>query len=176
MNTKRARAIEAVKILNDFMADAVIGTRSFGLFDKLANGLDLSEGTKVGLARMCYFHIILLLAKWAEFYDKYRSVIPADCIDECRALSKRTKDLGILSFRNKYVGHVWNKDTQRPLSSKDTAAYLEQITGRNWGAFLRWINNSEDNQYPRTVVSVISHLRDRLRAEYHINREPFEDT
>lgn len=171
----RLRAIEAVRILNDFIADAVVGTRSIEIFDRLARNRELSEGTKVGIARMCYFHLILLLAKWAEFYDKYRSVIPADCANECRALNKKIKAIGVVEFRNKYIGHIWNNDTKQPLSSKDVSSYMETITAGDGAAFLRWVNDSGDNSYSLTVVGIISHIRDRLRAEYEIVNEPFEE-
>ncbi len=172
----RTRAIEAVKILNDFISDAVVGTRSIEIFDKLIKGRAISEGTKIGMARMCYFHLILLLAKWAEFYEKYRSIIPADCVKECRALNNEVRKLDAPMFRNKYVGHIWNKDTKRPLTSREISRYMDKITKGDRAAFLHWINNSKNNRYPNSVVSVISHVRDRLRTEYKIKNEPFEET
>ena len=172
----RSRGIEAVRILNDFIADAVVGTRSVDLFDRLTKDRSLSEGTKVGMARMCYFHLILLLAKWVEFYEKYNSVIPADCVKECRALTKEIRKRQVPGFRNKYVGHVWNKDTNQPLSSKEISRYMEAVTKGDGAAFLLWVNDSKGNRYPNSVVSIISHVRDRLRVQYKIDREPFEET
>lgn len=172
----RSRAIEAVRILNDFIADAVVGTRSFDIFDRVTSGRELSHGTKVGIARMCYFHLILLLAKWAEFYDRYASVIPADCANDCRAVRQKIKTLGVTEFRNKCVGHIWDTGTKRPLTAKEISGYMTAITGDDGVAFLHWINSPNDNAYPRTVVSVISHVRDRLKAEYEIENEPFDET
>ena len=172
----RKRAIEAIKMLNDFISDAVVGTRSIEIFEKLNENRALSEGVKVGMARMCYFHLILLLAKWAEFYKMYSSIIPKDCVEECRTLNKEIGKLQITSFRNKYIGHIWNKDTKRPLSSKEISAYMEKITKGDRTNFLRWINNSGNNEYPNSVVSIISHVRDRLRTEYKVKNEPFEET
>ena len=172
----RTRAIEAVKILNDFISDAVVGTRSIEIFDKAIEGRAVSEGTKIGMARMCYFHLILLLAKWAEFYEKYRSVVPVDCANECKSLYNKIRALEVPAFRNKYVGHVWNREAKRPLTSKEIAKFLDKITNKDRAAFLRWINDSRNNQYPKSVVSIISHLRDRLRTEYKIKNEPFEET
>lgn len=172
----RARAIEATKILNDFMLDAVVGTRSVEIFNRVLANHASSEGTTIGMARMCYFHLILLLAKWVEFYEKYSSTIPDDCIQECRALTNEIRKLKIPMFRNKYIGHVWDKDTKRPLSSNEISGYMKQITKGDQAAFLRWINDAHNDQYPKTVVSIISHVRDRLRADYNIGKEPFEET
>ena len=43
------------------------------------------------LNRLSYFHLILVLFKWLEFYDKYLSVIPDDLKDVCRALMSKLK-------------------------------------------------------------------------------------
>ena len=32
------------------------------------------------ISRMCLSHLFLTLDKWAEFYDRFHHVVPADCL------------------------------------------------------------------------------------------------
>ena len=172
----RARAVEAVRILNDFALDAVVGTKTLEIFDKLRSTYGYPEGIKVGFARLVYFHLILVLAKWVEFYEKYGSIIPKDCAKECKALTREIKRLQIPRFRNKYIGHIWDKDSDRPLSKKEVIRYMEAITKSDGRRFLLWINDGNDNAYPKTVVSIISEVRDRLMAQYKFGKDILKET
>ncbi len=68
--TKKKQAIEASRLLNDFVLDLVTGTRSVELFESPAIKERSTEAISVGLFRMALFHILITLSKWTEFYDR----------------------------------------------------------------------------------------------------------
>lgn len=120
----------------------------------------------VALNRMAISHRTVTLAKWTEFYRRYAAVLPADVRDACRELHDRIMAHGVVEFRNTVVGHILDNTTKRPLTSREVDERLERVTIGDRADFFRWINNSADNSFPRSVVGITEHVRDRLRAVY----------
>ena len=67
----RDRAIEAYRLLNDFISDIVVATRTTYVLER--QGFH-NQAVLRGVDRMCFSHLIITLSKWAEFYDKYGHV------------------------------------------------------------------------------------------------------
>lgn len=167
------QAKEAYKILNEFIVDLIVGTRSLQLFDSPFFSKKIKDTTRVGINRMCLSHIFLTLYKWLEFYERYNKIIPRDCIPSCRSLRKEIEKREIDKFRNKFVGHIWDKEKNRPLTIKEIDDYISKIMGEDHSSFLNWVNNPEGNTFPNTVLSIIQHISIRIKEDYHIaNSKP----
>ena len=165
----KCKAIEASQLLNDFVLDLVVGTRSIELFESQGIKARLSESISLGLFRMALFHILLTLFKWAEFYDRYNLIIPVELHDVCRDLRKQIGKGSIREFRNKYVGHIWDNDKKRPLLKEEVDIYFNQKFG-DTVSFLQWVNRS-NAVYPQTVVSICEKVRDSLKVAHGITEK-----
>ncbi len=164
--TIKSQAIEANRLLNDFILDLVTGTRSIEIFELPAIKGRSTEAISVGLFRMALFHILITLSKWTEFYDRYKSIIPDELKDVCRALRKKIQHLAIRDFRHRYIGHVWDKKKGRPLLKEEIDVYFSEGFGE-MADFIHWVNKP-GAVYPETVVSICESLRDSLRSTYEI--------
>ena len=162
----KARAIEAYRILNEFVGDLVAGTRTLELFESPGFASKIKESTLVTLRRMCLSHLVITLSKWTELYDFYKSVIPADAKDACLKLRKEIDRRGIREFRNSVVGHIWHKKLKRPLTASEIDSRLEAVfLGASQATFLEWVSNRVTNRFPETVVSICEHTRNRIGEE-----------
>jgi hypothetical protein len=164
----KLKAIEAYKILNDILADLVIGTRSVEHLFNLLQSVPRDESYKIGVTRLCAFHIILSLTKYIEFYQHYKNVIPVEVRGSCKDLMKNLKNKKIVEFRNKVVGHVWDKDKRAPITDEEHDNYIKQIYGGNFESFLLWVNNPGNNIYPKTVVSIVEYTKNKIAKDYSI--------
>ncbi len=156
------KAIEAFQVLNEFVGDLVVGVRSLDIFESPAIANRVSSGTLTAMRRMCVSHVILTLSKFVEFYRHYRPQITSDCLDACKKLQKDLVSRGVVDFRNKRVGHIWDRDKQRPLTWKETEAYINSIVAGDEKAFLKWVNDPQGNRFPDTIIGIVEKTRDRI--------------
>lgn len=70
----RIKAIEAYRILNDFVGDLVAGTRGLEIFELPGFASQIGANTQLVLRRMCLSHLVVTLSRWSELYDRYISV------------------------------------------------------------------------------------------------------
>jgi hypothetical protein len=167
----RERASEAARLLNNFLLDLVVGTRGLDIFELPQIQAGMTNAIAVGLNRLAISHLVVTLSKWAEFYRRYRAVLPPDVRDVCRSLHEEIERRGIREFRNKVVGHILDSSTNRPLTTREIDARLEQIFAGDRDHFMCWINNPDDNSFPNSVVGITQFIRDRLRSEYGLTDE-----
>ena len=166
--TNRERAIEAVDILNDFIADCVAPVNVFKDYLIQWGDDESQKSNLIAVYRMCMTQVILTLFKWVEFYEKYSDLIPDNMRDDCKMLLKRVKARDVEHFRNSCIGHIWNKDKNRPLHNSEIEDLLNKITLNHVGKFMKWINDPENNLYPNTVVSIVEQLRDAIAAQHKV--------
>ena len=164
----RQKAVEAWHLLNYFVGDLVVATRGFEVLSPEVLPAPLPRGVQAGFNRMCYSHLFVTLSKFVEFYKRYKAMIPDDCRQPWKAAQQQLVDRGVVDFRNKYVGHIWDRDTGRPLTVAEVTSRLEGIVGGDEVEFLHWINHGPDNVFPRTVISIAEHTRDRIAYEYSL--------
>ena len=81
---------------------------------------------------------------------------------------KILKNKKIVEFRNKVVGHVWDKDKRAPITDEEHDNYIKQIYGGNFESFLLWVNNPGNNIYPKTVVSIVEYTKNKIAKDYNI--------
>jgi hypothetical protein len=93
-----------------------------------------------------------------------------DCRAPCKNVMKIIKSKGIYEFRSKYVAHLIDEKTGRPLNLDELEEYLDGIFGRDETNFIRWVNDQK-NVFPTTVVSVIEKTRDEIMKQNGISKE-----
>ena len=164
----KAKAIEAVRILNEFIGDLVVGTRSLELFESPAISSRIKPNTGLALWRMCLSHLVITLSKWAELYDRYKAIIPRDARQACEDLRNEINMRGIQKFRNTIVGHIWDKRLRRPLTRSEVDTRLATVLGQSQESFVKWINDPKNNIFPNTVVSICTYTRDRIQTEHSL--------
>ncbi len=165
MNNRKERAIQAWRLLNDFVGDIVAATRVSEVVEQA--GI-LNERALRVTNRMCFSHLIITLSKWAELCDHYASLIPEECRSACRGLRRDIDRRKIRGFRNKCVGHIWDNRTNRPLTETELDSYINAIVGDDPLAFVQWLNDPNANVFPNTVISIVETTRDRLRETFAI--------
>jgi hypothetical protein len=84
---------------------------------------------------------------------------------------REIKQKGMVEFRNKCVGHIWDTNLHRPLIHSEIMTRLNRLTGGNLAGFLDWINNPMANTFPSTVVSIIETVRDALMSQHGITQD-----
>lgn len=168
------RAIEAARLLNSLLLDFIIGTRGIEIFDSPAIEPSVTPTAAIGLNRMAISHLVVALAKWAEFYRRYRAILPADVGEACLTLYQEVTARGVVEFRNTVVGHILDDATKRPLTSHEIDERLQRVIAGEREDFLRWINNPANNIFPHSVVAITEHVRDRLRVEYQLSDEEIQ--
>jgi hypothetical protein len=165
----RKKAIEAYRVLNDFVGDLVAGTRSLEIFESPAFASKIGPNTQLVLRRMCLSHLVVTLSKWAELYDKYKALIPSQTRAACLELRKEIEKRGIRNFRNTVVGHIWDSKVKRPLTRAEVDTRLAQVLGGSQQSFLTWINDPAGNAFPNTVVAICEAAREGIRTEHGLN-------
>jgi hypothetical protein len=166
--TDKTRATNAVDLLNDFVGDFVTGTMSLARFHAEHNSGSITAEQLAGINKMCLSHLILGLTKWAEFYDKFHDLIPSEFKDTAKTIKKTIENRKVIEFRHKCVGHIWDKDTNRPLVNSEIMTRLETITNNDIKGFLRWLNNPDTTEYPKSVAGVCESIRDKIALEHGV--------
>jgi hypothetical protein len=139
-------------------------------YDLLVTDVDINQrmttAESTGATRLCLFHLALSLAKYAEFYEHYKGLLPADVRPLCLAIYKEVRARRAVHFRNTIAGHVWDKTTRRPIPTAEIMDRLSELLGGHIRTFLEWIGRSDTDGFPGTVTSVLARTRDRI-AEHH---------
>jgi hypothetical protein len=165
----REKAVHAADILNDLIGDLGGGTMLFRYWITEFEAGRVPELLMVNVQKICVSHLVLGLFKFLEFYQRFNQVIPPEHLETCKALLAEINRKGTVEFRNKCVGHIWDRDRHRPLIHSEIMTRLDRLTGGDMLGFLNWINNPKTNEFPSTVVSVVETVRDALMSEYSIS-------
>ena len=121
------RELEAVRLLNDLEYDLLAATGSFRIYQSNYFNKKLTPQNKAILDRMHISYILLSLAKLNEFYKNYHQYIPSHLRTHAkRTFQKEIESRGIIYFRNKVVGHIYDKKTKKPLKTADIENRLKE--------------------------------------------------
>lgn len=168
---ERSSILDAINVLNDLVNDLVAGTMVFENYQSRFAMGKFSQPGIVAVQKMCVSHLILGLNKLCEFWEVFHRLVPAELRPELKALVSELERRGIKEFRNTVVAHVWDRKRRRARTQSEVIAQLNQISAGNPGGFLMWLNNPNDNAYPKTVVSIVQTLRDHLRELHGVNAD-----
>lgn len=171
----RMRALNAVDLLNDFVGDFIIGTMVLARFHAECRAGSVTAEQLAGVNKMCVSHLVLGLTKWAEFYDRFHDLIPAELKDEAKIIKRTIEARKVLDFRHKCVGHIWDNEKNRPLLNSEILDRLNKIMNDDARAFLRWLNNPDAAEYPKSVAGISEAIRDSIAIAYGIKPEEVID-
>ena len=165
----RERAVEAFWILNDFIGDLIGATCAFEYFETPKFRAGATDQVLRIYNKMADSFLFLTLAKWIEFYDRYHVLIPADLSPTCDQLRNELDQRGVREFRNKAVGHIWSKKHRRPLLPNEIEALDRKIIKGDAKAFLKWINDPNNNRLGATIVGTSEAVRDAIKAKWSLS-------
>ncbi len=171
----RKRAIEACQILNGFVGDLVAATRMFEIIVHFQWTAQPTSNAGLLIMKMADSYLILALAKWLEFYDHYKGLIPDTHLTYCKRLRAELNRRGIMDFRNKVVGHIWSKDGDRPLSAEEIGLLDKKITDGDHSKFLKWVNDPINNVLGNTVVGTCESVLNKIKNDWAISNEEIVD-
>ena len=163
------KAEEAFWLLNSFVGDIIGAERSLGIIQSPGARKYLNEQMVFVLTRMLLMNLVLNLARLAEFYEHYRAIIPESQAGQFKKLYKDIQARRIRSFRNSYVGHIWDKERKRPLNSREIDSALAAIFSNAPSDFFSWINEPRTNNIGQTVAGIVERTRDELQKLYAIS-------
>jgi hypothetical protein len=164
----------ACRLANDLMLDLVTATQAFRTLQAALAERPAGEPVEIGINRLCLFYVILTLAKWIEFYDRYAAIIPADVREVAKELRNEVERRGIRRFRNNVVGHIWDDEANRALTNAEVEHRLTSITGGDVAAFMNWVNNGGDDP-PDAPISVMERVKIRLINEYKLSYDEIDE-
>ena len=164
-DTKRNSVLDAIFILNDLVDALVAGTMVFDDYQSRFTRGKFSQPGIVAVQKMCVSHLILGLNRLCEFWELFHHFVPTELRSEIKALVSKLQNRDVKKFRNTVVAHIRDKKLGRIPTQKEIIADLNRISGHP-GGFLLWLNNPNDNAYPKTVVSIVDTLRKKL-CELH---------
>jgi hypothetical protein len=76
-------------------------------------------------------------------------------------------------FRNKVIGHIWDKDTGRPLSPELVDKRIAEIIPDNV-QFFSWILNLRDANDPTTIVGKLKAAATSLNKEIENKKKGYQ--
>ena len=78
--------------------DTLVGLRSLDIFSAIDDKRPLSVNMRAGLTRLSTTHLVLTLAKWMEFYERYKNIIPERTVANAKTFYKDLKRRGATRF------------------------------------------------------------------------------
>lgn len=118
---------------------------------------------RVGLSRLSTIHLVLALAKWMEFYEHYKSLVPSHTGGAAKKFCKDLKARGVRDFRNKTVGHLWDDQVKTPLSTDELNQRLEKVIGSDEQECNGWIYNPEALEQTSHLIGLSERIRNALK-------------
>ena len=106
MTETKERAVEALWILNDFIGDLITAVRTNEYFDSPKFKAGATDKVLRLCNKMAGSFLFVTLAKWIEFYDHHKALIPTEIRGKCKQLRNELNRRGVRKFRNEVVGHI----------------------------------------------------------------------
>jgi len=171
----RDTILDAIYILNDLVDGLVAGTMVFENYQaRFERGQFTKEGI-VSVQKLCVSHLVLALCKLCEFWEEFHNIVPEEFRPKVKELASKIRKLGVKEYRNTVVAHVKDRKLSRARTQFEAMEVLNRISANNPRGFLGWLNNPKDNEYPKTVVSIVVKLRDSLRETHQVKPEEIFD-
>ena len=161
---------QAIEVLNVLLGDIIVGLKSLELFSQIDDKLitakkPLSNHMRGALVRLSNNHLLLALAKWIEFYKRYKNIIPSQFQTAAKKLCNELEARGVRNYRNKVAGHIWDDALGRPLSSEEAYKRLLKIIGSDEDVFNRWILDPTAADKTNHIVGLTEAIRDGLKTK-----------
>ena len=167
--TVRNSIVDSVYVLNDIVDALVAGTMVFDGYQSKYSAGEFSQAGIVAVQKMCVSHIVLALCRLIEFWENFNRLVPDDLKLEVKAVVSKLQRADLMKYRNTVVAHIQDKKLGRARTQLEAMEHLNRISDNNPEAFLSWLNNPNDNAYPKSVVSIVETLRDQICEEYGVS-------
>ena len=164
----RQKAIEAVDLLNEFVGDLRVSVSVYNHFKDTGIPLKETPYDWIFMRRIYLSYIVITLSKITEVYVRYKTIIPDKSAETFKELFKEINSRKVREFRNKCIGHIWDKDKNKPLTRKEIEPYLIEILKRDENSFLEWVSNPPNTSL-NTVVGIIEYVRNSIRTTYQLS-------
>jgi hypothetical protein len=169
MPSDREQAIQAFHLLNGFLGDLISACNVRQRYLRAAEQGSIQQEQFTIVNRMCLSQMFLVLTKWVEFHARFSAIIPSDIAKPCRMLTREVRRRRVLEFRNKVLGHIWDKARGRPLTNPEIDAMVDSIVARDQQAFVDWCA-SRTGEFPNSVASIIDKLMARLQEKFGLTK------
>ena len=168
--SQRAKAVDAVDVLNDFIIDLIAGVMVLREYEASFKKTASTNPDKLSVNRLCLSHLILNLCKVIEFWKRYKSVVPTNLKEPFKSLVKTLEGRKVTEFRNKYIGHIWDDELNRPLVHSKIIRKIDILCDGAYQQFFELDKQPKSNLTTTltTVISVIETARDALVAKHQI--------
>jgi hypothetical protein len=166
---------DAVEILDSLATHLTVAVRALrNMRDHLSSRPiehRIREKAEIAVDQVFVSSILLTLSKFLEFHRTYQTLLPdnSPATMHAKQIHRTLCIRGLHEFRNKYVGHIWDKKRNRPLRQTEIQDALTSILGDDRDGFIEWVHNDVSNQFPSSIVSVIAQLRDDLARSHKVN-------
>jgi hypothetical protein len=171
----RTTVLDAINVLNDLFDGLVAGTMVFENYQARFERGQFSKEGIVSVQKMCVSQLVLALCKLCEFWEVFHHVVPEELRPKVKELVLKIRQLGVQEYRNTVVAHVKDRKLGRARTQLESMEVLNRISANDPRGFLGWLNNPKDNEYPKSVVSVVVMLRDTLRDTHKVRVEEVFD-
>jgi len=169
MNAKdKQKAIEAVDLLNDFVGDLKIAVSAYNHYKNISIPINRTTYDWIFSRRMYLSYIVITLFKIIEVYDRYKAVVPDKSTEIFKKLFKEINSRKVREFRNKCIGHIWDKGKNKPLTRKELEPYLIQIHKGDEDSFIKWISDPPNTSL-NTVVGIVGYIRNSMITTYQLS-------
>ena len=155
---------DAFRLASDILMDLHGGMQVHQTFQKLFRVNPPNQPMQTQVNRICAFQAVIALYKWVEFYDRYSRAIPSDTRVIAKRLKKDIEERGIPKFRDQVVGHIWSKETGRPLTAAEVERRFAQVAPAGMEAFMAWVCNAEGPASVSTAAGAVERVRDAICA------------
>jgi len=164
---------EAWILLHGQGIDLFFGVWMWTIFKKsnIEKFPQILDGLQNPAARLYLSHILLTLCKTAETYRRYKYLLPEPAKTSLKSITDEVERRQIPQFRNKVIGHIWDKDTGRPISPEVIDQRIAEIIPDKV-KFFTWILNLGDANDPTTVVGQLKAAVAALKDECEKSKTP----
>lgn len=110
-----------------------------------------------------YAMLALTLCKVMEFHGAFRHYLPDQLRDELDAINSRVARSRILNYRNKFVGHLFDVRTKKPLEPGDIVSYWEALLeGQSEDEFRHWWWSTRQESDLKSVAGLMIRISDSV--------------
>jgi hypothetical protein len=110
-----------------------------------------------------YAMLALTLCKVMEFHAAFRSQLSNDLKEELDQINSRLAQSRILDYRNKYVGHLFDRKTRQPLPQTAILSYWEALLeGQSEEQFRAWWWSTRQEPELKSVAGLMARITDSL--------------
>ena len=131
-----------------------------------SNSFDISSLRTISICRMCNSHAVIALSKLVEALNGYGEEIrdfPDSLRKKVYEVKQQLEARNVYKFRSKYVAHVFDNDTKKPVDIEYVYKLLTDIVGKDiseLNEFYEWLSPAEPDSdltgnYVSTLVTVL---------------------